>query len=169
MIGIELGWLGWDMDITSRCARSKGLLNRNSYCSWSHLSQSDSEHWNEMRGREKWVWGGVEWGGGRCCCWWLFVFCIVPLCSLFFVSVPCGIDFSCLCEDYALRGSTVVFVLLSLSWCSWYCVISWWWIWSLLKPVEDIVLLTCLLNLGCHAEFILHRLCSLVLVHVVIN
>ena len=44
-----------------------------------------------------------------------FVLC---RCSLFFVSVPCGIDFSCLCEDYALRGSTVVFVLLSLSWCS---------------------------------------------------
>ena len=79
MIGIELRWLGWDMDITSRCARSKGLLNRNYYPSWSYLSQSDSEQWNEMRGREEWVWGGGEWGDGRCCCWWLLVFCIVPL------------------------------------------------------------------------------------------
>ena len=36
MIGFELRWLGWDMDITDHCARSKGNLNRNPYCSCSH-------------------------------------------------------------------------------------------------------------------------------------
>ena len=97
----ELRWERSYLVVNDNRARSKGNLNRNSYCSWSHLSQSDSKQWNEMRGREEWVWGGGEWGGGRCCCWWLLVFCIVPLCSLFFVFVDRVIDFSCLCEDYA--------------------------------------------------------------------
>ena len=36
MIGFELRWLGWDMDIIDHCTRGKGNLNRNPYCSCSH-------------------------------------------------------------------------------------------------------------------------------------
>ena len=53
MIGFELRWLGWDMDITDHCARSKGNLNRNPYCSCSHsipipiptMKRNERERW----------------------------------------------------------------------------------------------------------------------------
>ena len=51
--------------------------------------QSHPEQWKEMRGRERWVVGGVEWRSGIWnCWWWLLLLCrcvcclCVPLCAV---------------------------------------------------------------------------------------
>ena len=52
------------MDLIDNCARSRGKLNRNSYCSWSHSNSTDSNQWMERKGR-RWRVSGV------CVCgWW---------------------------------------------------------------------------------------------------
>ena len=53
------------MDLIDNCARSRGKLNRNSYCSWSHSNPTDSNQWMERK-RRKWSVGGVWVSGG---CW----------------------------------------------------------------------------------------------------
>ena len=35
------------MDLIDNCTRSRGKLNRNSYCSWSHSNPTDSNQWME--------------------------------------------------------------------------------------------------------------------------
>ena len=56
MIGFELRWLGWDMDVIDHCTRSKGNLNRNPYCSCSHSIPIPL--WTMKRNeRERWVCG----------------------------------------------------------------------------------------------------------------
>ena len=97
MIGFELRWLGWDMDITDHCARSKGNLNRNPYCSWSHSIPFSTMKRNESKG-EMGLWVALS---GICDCWlWLLWLCrcvcslIIPICvvivfTLFVFSVIC--------------------------------------------------------------------------------
>ena len=53
------------MDLVDNCTRSRGKLNRNSYCSWSHSNPTDSNQWMERK-RRRWSVGGVCVSGG---CW----------------------------------------------------------------------------------------------------
>ena len=74
------------MDLIDNCARSRGKLNRNSYCSWSHSNPTDSNQWMERK-RRRWSVGGVWVSGG---CWegigdGLSVYVLVLFLSLFMV------------------------------------------------------------------------------------
>ena len=53
------------MDLIDNCARSRGKLNRNSYCSWSHSNPTDSNQWMERK-RRRWRVSGIWVSGG---CW----------------------------------------------------------------------------------------------------
>ena len=53
------------MDLINNCTRSRGKLNRNSYCSWSHSNSTHSNQWMERK-RRRWSVGGIWVSGG---CW----------------------------------------------------------------------------------------------------
>ena len=66
MIGIELRWLGWDINVIDNCARSIGNLNRDPYCSCSHSTPIPFQTMKRNEREGEMVVGGGEWGGGRC-------------------------------------------------------------------------------------------------------
>ena len=74
------------MDLIDNCTRSRGKLNRNSYCSWSHSNPTHSNQWMERK-RRRWRVSGV------CGCGWcwegigdgLSVYVLVLFLSLFMV------------------------------------------------------------------------------------
>ena len=47
------------MVLIDNCTRSRGNLNRNSYCSWSHSNPTHSNQWMERK-RRRWSVGGDE-------------------------------------------------------------------------------------------------------------
>jgi len=83
------------MDLIDNCARSRGKLNRNSYCSWSHSNPTNSNQWMERK-RRRWRVSGVCGCGG---CWegigdGLSMFVLVLFLSLFMVLyLMCFFDF----------------------------------------------------------------------------
>ena len=102
--------------------------------------------WNEMRGREEWVVGGVEWRSGRW--WWWLLLCIVPLCVSFVFSIEVSVHYnacltwmqwvvlvSLLCYYVYSSACDVVLVLLYLVFfatmkiefsSTWFaCLVSW--------------------------------------------
>ena len=89
MIGIELGWLGWDMGITNRCARSKGNLNRNPYCSCSHSTPIPS--WTMKRNERD---GGMGLGWrwvGRWEMMLLMITCVLYCAVVFIILCVCAL------------------------------------------------------------------------------
>ena len=92
------------MDLIDNCTRSRGKLNRNSYCSWSHSNPTNSNQWMERK-RRKWGVGGVCGCGG----WWegngdgLSMFVSVSSLSLFMVLyLMCLFDFD-FSGDYVIE------------------------------------------------------------------
>ena len=92
------------MDLIDNCTRSRGKLNRNSYCSWSHSNSTDSIQWMERK-RRRWSVGGVWVSGG---CWegiggGLSVYILVLFLSLFMVLyLMCLFDFD-FSGDYVIE------------------------------------------------------------------
>ena len=60
MMEIELRWLGWGVDVTDHCARRRGNLNCNPYCSWSY--STPFPFWTMKRNEKEGVMGcGWHW------------------------------------------------------------------------------------------------------------
>ena len=79
--------------------------------------QSHPEQWKEMRGRERWVVGGVEWRSGIWdCWWWLLLLCrcvcclFVPICAVI-VFMLFVFSVICLCFHVHTRTSTCIHVI----------------------------------------------------------
>ena len=92
------------MDLINNCARSRGKLNRNSYCSWSHSNPTDSNQWMERIEEEVkcgwclWVW--VVMRGN----WWWFIYVCVGLVSFFVYGIVLDV---CL-FDFDFSGDYVI-------------------------------------------------------------
>ena len=114
-IGIELRWLGWDVDFSDHCARSIGNLNRNPYCSCSHSTPIPS--WtmnrNEREGEMGCGWHWVE--------KWERLMTTIMNCAVIYSfmhsnahTLYCAMNSNWMCDDYAVG------VLFSLFCCCFF-------------------------------------------------
>ena len=85
------------MDLIDNCTRSRGKLNGNSYCSWSHSNPTHSNQWMERKER-RWSVGGDERQlvmAYLCMYWFCFFLCLWLYLMCFF-----DFDFS---SDYVIE------------------------------------------------------------------
>ena len=85
------------MDLIDNCTRSRGKLNRNSYCSWSHSNPTNSNQWMERK-RRRWRVSGI-WESG----WW-FIYVCVGLFSFFVYGIVLDVCFF----DFDFSGDYVI-------------------------------------------------------------